>query len=450
MARLYDKIGVRSERTRNISNHILLSVLFKGGGLLSSFLMVPLALSFLDQEKYGVWLTVSSFIIWFSFFDIGLGNGLRNRFTEAKTSEDFKLAQAYVSSAYFTLALICAGLFLLFLIVNSFLDWTEIFNTSSSLESELFLLMPIIVGFFCIQLVAKLIVTIYVADQRQSQQDKVNLFVQVSSLMLVWTLSQLVGSSLLLFGVVYSAVPVLVLLLLNLFAFRGRYRQYKPTFSMWQKKYTSKIFGLGLNFFLIQIAAFILLSSDNFIISLLFGPEEVVPYSIALKYFNIAVLGFSVLVTPFWSGFTEAYAKKEFDWIKLSVRNILRIWLVIPLLLAVMLLMAEHFYKFWLDDQLEVPFMLSALMAVFALITTFNLIFVNFINGVGKTRVQLLTSIVTILSNIPLSIFFAKTLNMGTQGVILATCVCLGYSLVLRPLQYHKIINGTAKGIWAR
>jgi Na+-driven multidrug efflux pump len=89
-------------------------------------------------------------------------------------------------------------------------------------------------------------------------------------------------------------------------------------------------------------------------------------------------------------------------------------------------------------------------MAVFALITTFNMVFVNFINGVGKTRVQLITSIVTILSNIPLSIFFAKTLNMGTTGVILATCVCLGYSLVLRPLQYFKIINGTAKGIWAK
>lgn len=50
--------------------------------------------------------------------------------------------------------------------------------------------------------------------------------------------------------------------------------------------------------------------------------------------------------------------------------------------------------------------------------------------------------------NIPLSIFFGKYLGWGPSGVVLATCCSLIYAIILRPLQYFKIINNTAKGIW--
>jgi len=50
--------------------------------------------------------------------------------------------------------------------------------------------------------------------------------------------------------------------------------------------------------------------------------------------------------------------------------------------------------------------------------------------------------------NIPLSILFGKYLGWGSTGVVLATCFSLGYSVILRPIQYHKLINNTATGIW--
>ena len=60
----------------------------------------------------------------------------------------------------------------------------------------------------------------------------------------------------------------------------------------------------------------VLFSTDNFIISKLFGPEEVVPYNIAFKYFSIITMVYSILLTPYWSSFTEAYTKNDFVWIK--------------------------------------------------------------------------------------------------------------------------------------
>ena len=76
--KVYNKVGIKSQRTKGITKHVLLSFLYRGGSIAATFLLVPLTINYLDTDNYGIWLTLSSFISWFAFFDIGLGNGLRN------------------------------------------------------------------------------------------------------------------------------------------------------------------------------------------------------------------------------------------------------------------------------------------------------------------------------------------------------------------------------------
>ena len=186
---------------------------------MANFLLVPLTINYLDTENYGIWLTLSSFIAWFSFFDIGLGNGLRNKFAEAKANGDLTLARAYVSSAYFTIGSVCLFLMIAFICINFFINWTLVFNADFKLQKELGLLMPIVFSFFCLQLVAKLITTIYAADQHHSMQGRINFFVSVLSLLVLWIIIHTLESSLLLFGLIYSALPVFILLIVSFFAF---------------------------------------------------------------------------------------------------------------------------------------------------------------------------------------------------------------------------------------
>lgn len=445
---LLDRIGVKSNRTLNIVKHIAVSFFYKGGAVLANFLLVPLTINYLDVENYGVWLTLSSFISWFSFFDIGLGNGLRNKFAEAKAKNDYSLARAYISTAYYTITCISTLLFLVFLIVSYFIDWTKVFNTSDQLMSDFSILMPVIIGLFCLQLIVKLISSVYLADQNHSIQVKIQFITQALSLVVIWTLTKFTESSLLIFGIIFSALPVLVLLGLNVFAFSKRFKHLKPSITLWKKKYLKDIMGIGFNFFIVQIAVLILFSTDNFIISKIFSPKEVVPYNIAFKYFSILTMVFSILVAPYWSSFTEAYVKKDFSWIKTSVNNVLKIWLIVPVALVLMFFLADWFYLIWVGEGVNVSKILSFSMALFVLMSTFNTIFVSFINGVGKIKLQLITSIISMVINIPLSIFLAKTLNLGVSGVMFATCFSMGYSVILRPLQYYKLINNKAKGIW--
>lgn len=446
--KIYNKVGITSHRTKNITKHITISFIYKGGSIVSSFLLVPLTIKFLDTENYGVWLTLSSFIAWFSFFDIGLGNGLRNKFAEAKAKGDLTLAKAYVSSAYFTIGSVCLFLILVFFGLNFFIDWTRVFNTKSTLYHELAILMPIVFSFFCLQLVVKLITTIYTADQHHSMQGKINFYSSALSLLSIWLLTQYAKSSLLVFGAIFSVLPVLMLVGLNFFAFSNRYKEYSPSFNLWKNIYLKDIFGLGLKFFILQMSAMILFSTDNIIITQIFGPKEVVPYNIAFKYINISNMIFSMILTPYWSTITEAYTKGDYDWIKTSMKNLFKISMVLIFVIILMVVVSPLIYRIWIGKDVIIPLSLTIYMGIFFSLSIFYLPYNFFINGVGKVKLQMYFIVIAAIVNIPLSIFLAKNLGLGVGGVILGTTLCSLPHLLFCPIQYYKIINKRAYGIW--
>ena len=436
------------ERTKKINKHILLSFFYNGGSILASFLLVPLSINFLDVENYGIWLAITSFLSWFSFFDIGLGNGLRNKYTEAIAKNDFTSAKGYVSTAYFSIGLMSSIVFLFFLILNYFIDWTLIFNTENDLMSDLKLLLPIIFGFFFIQLVAKLIISIRLASQEHSFQAKTHFLSTFISLIAVWILTEIDKGSLVLFGTFYSLIPVLILIMFNLISFKGKYRSTRPSWTFVKRKYFNSIFGLGIKFFLIQVAGIVLFATDNFIIIHLFSPSEVVPYTISHKYMGISLMVFNILISPFWSSITDAYIKKDLSWIKKSMRNLTIMIMLFFLLIILMVIFSQFFFFFWIGELIIIKNSLTIAMAIFFLLSIIYSPFTYFVNGVGKIRLQMILISVSAIINIPLSIFLADCLGYGVNGVILASIICILPYTIICPIQYFKIINNNATGIW--
>src|SRR6266542_424892 len=88
------------ERSIQVKKNILTSFLAKGGTIAINLFLVRITIDYVSPLQYGVWLTLSSIIAWFSFFDIGFGNGLKNKLTEAIAKNDYLLARQYVSSTY--------------------------------------------------------------------------------------------------------------------------------------------------------------------------------------------------------------------------------------------------------------------------------------------------------------------------------------------------------------
>lgn len=102
------------EQSIEIKKNVFFSFILKGLSLILGLLYLPLILSYISKESYGVWLTLSSVIGWLAFFDIGLGNGLRNKFTESVAKKKIILAKTYVSTTYAVLTIITSILFISF------------------------------------------------------------------------------------------------------------------------------------------------------------------------------------------------------------------------------------------------------------------------------------------------------------------------------------------------
>ncbi len=415
-----------------------------------NLLLVRLTLDYLGKTEYGIWLTLSSILTWFNYLDFGLGNGLRNKLAEALAKNDLRSAKIYVSTTYAVFSSLILLLVIIFLFVFRFIDWLEIFKAPVYLKNELNSLILISIVFFLIQFVLRLLTFIINADQKTALNGFFSFSINLLTVLLVYLLLKITSPSILLLGAGSTLIPVLVFVIASFFIFNKKYKSIAPSFKAIKFYNLKDLLGLGTQFFIIQIAALIIFATDNLIITQLFGPADVTIYNIAYKYFNYIPIIFFVILTPMWSAYTEAYVMNDFDWIKNAMNKIQKVWILLSLIVIIMIFAANWFYSIWLNSKIQVPLLLTILMGFFAIVSNWNNIFAYFINGVGKIRLQLYNSIFVAIINIPLSIYFAKNLEMGISGVIAATCICVGIGAVWAPIQYSKIINKKATGIWAK
>ena len=153
----------RDSRGRKIGKNVLLLGLFQSISIISSFLLVPMTINYISTSQYGIWLTISSIVGWFSLVDIGLGAGLRNRLTEALAKNDNVLARKYVSTTYIMLGIIVLFLFFIFAISNMYIPWDKVLNQSEDMSAMLASTMFVVVSFFALRLIVQLIGTILTA-----------------------------------------------------------------------------------------------------------------------------------------------------------------------------------------------------------------------------------------------------------------------------------------------
>lgn len=442
------------ERTIKAKKNIIASFILKGLSIIIGFLTIRVTLSYLDQTKYGIWLTLASFISWFGFFEIGLGNGLKNKLAGALAVKDFTLAKIYVSTTYAILTIVIGIVAFLFFITNSFIDWTSILNTDKYLSNELTNLALIVFGFFFLRFVIKLIGTVLNADQRPAIANSFGPIGNLISLILIYILTKTTEGSLIYLGWVLSVVPVVILIGATIYFYSNDYKKIAPSINFVKFIYAKDLLNLGIKFFLIQISVLIMFQSSNIIIAQFYGPAEVTPFNIAYKLFSVITMLFSIIITPFWAAFTEAWVKKDIVWVKKTIRNFYFIWISFVFIGIFLYMVSDLFFEFWLGKDMMKSIIISERLKIslliYFLLFTFGGIFNMFINGVGKILVQMYSLLIGSIIFVPISIFFIKYLQWGIESVVIASILSNFYSPFIAPYQYYKIINDKAHGIWNR
>lgn len=439
------------ERSIKAKKNILGSLVIRGLSIGISFVLVPLTINYINTSNYGIWLVLSSIVGWFSFFDIGLTQGLRNKFAEAKAQADDDSAQVYVSTTYAILGIIFTAVWLIYLVVSQYLDWSAILNVDPEMRSEVSILALIVFTYFCLQFVLRIITTIVTADQQPAKSSLIDLLGQVATLIFIGILVMTTEGSLVYLGLALCLSPIIVLLAANIFFFRGVYARYRPS---WNKVDLSKykgLFNLGLTFFIIQVAGIIQYQSANIIIARSFGTVDVTAYNIVYKYFQMINMIFLIFLTPFWSASTEAYVKGDFQWIKNGVKKYNLLNALVFGASLIMLIFSNTFYDFWLGkDTLEIDFRLSFWGFVFFNVAMFGGKYMSFLNGISALRIQFWSSLASPILYVVVVYILLSYFEMGVYSIFIAAVIANYNAFILAPLQYYMIIVKGKKGIWIK
>ncbi|MFA5012843.1 MAG: oligosaccharide flippase family protein [Ignavibacteria bacterium] len=439
-----------SIRSQKAKKNILLSFVFKGFSVFAVFLLVPMSINYLNVLEYGIWVTISSLLAWLTLFDLGLGNGLRNKLAESLAKDDKELGRIYVSTAYFALTIIVSIFLIIYFSLGIFIDWSSVFNTPAELKPEVNKLANFVMLFFGLQFVLKLIITILTADQKPSYNDFLGFLTNISSVIIVWILTHNTSPSLFVLGMSLSIIPVILLLLITVFNFSNRYRFLIPSPKFIHIKYLRGLSDLGIRFFIIQISTFFIFGSASIVLTQLIGPESVTSYNIVFRYFSIINMVFYIILSPVWTGFTDAFYRKDFSWIKNTIKKLNKIGIILIIFTIIMVLVSGFIYDIWLgkNRSFDIPFLLTTTMGLYVIAMTFVSPYMYFLNGSGKIYLQFILSIIIIISYIPLTIFLLKVFNFGVASVVIASIISLVPFMLLMPIQYYKIINDRAKSFW--
>lgn len=405
---------------------------------------VPQTLDYLGQERYGVWVTISSLVTFMSFSDLGLGFGLMNAIADARGRDDDALARRHIAAALTALSAMAVLLAATFLTAYPLTDWAALLNAGSTAARDevgpaLMALAACIVLSLPIGTVQRIQMGYQVGYIANLWQCAGGLVALAAVLTCVWLKAAIVWL------VLAMLAPPLATSAINGLLWFHRHPQLLPgRGTEVSLDAVRKLMKLGLLFLTLQICASVAFASDNLIIAHVLGPEKVAGYAVTAQMFNAVSLTLGMALFPLWPAYGEALARSDFEWIKSALRKSVVYGALVSLVGAgTLALFGNSILALWTDGRISVSNWLLFSFAIWKVLEGIGNATAMFLNGlqIVKLQVVLATSMCTIA-------VLAKTnlaIVLGMEGVIWGTILpYLAVSLVPLAWFLPRIISGLA------
>lgn len=336
------------ERYRRASITASASLIQKTLTIAISFISVPLTVHYLGAERYGVWLTISSLLIWLSMTDFGLaGNALVNVLSEAHGKEDRRAAQEYTSSAVWALIAIAVLLGVVTLASFPFIAWSSVFKVTTIPPHELGVACALTLAFFIISVPLSVQYSIYSAYQDGFLSNVWGIAINVASLVALVVVSRFHGNLPQLVLALSGTRTVLALINVYYLFFR-RYRWLRPSPTAVRWHCILRLFRVGSKYLVVQLGALGIYQSQPMIITQILGPTQVMIFVVAQKIITLPADIIYLVTAPLIPAFGEAKARNDWKWIRGAYRNATLASMVtgLPVILAIAL-MAKPLIRVW-------------------------------------------------------------------------------------------------------
>lgn len=421
------------------------SCVIKGAGMIISFLLVPIYMNYFKNEQIlGIWYTLIAFLNWIMFFDFGMGNALRNIFVKLEIKNDRTSLKEIISTTYFIS--ICIALLIALVIALGLyvLDLNKLFNVdNSTIPSNILRFTLMITSLSVImQFVLKNINSILQAQQRVAVVNLMSLASNVLILIFILIsnnsndLDNLINLSL-----IYLFTSVIPLIIATLCIFNTSLKDVKPNFNFIKSKWIRKLIGTGIGFLFLQLISLCLFNTNEFLLSVLISPKYVVEYQIYFKIYNFVASFSWIALAPLWSLITDAYEKKDFNWIRNTYRKSIAFLFLTVLLDIVITWCLPIIFQIWLqEDTIEVNYIYGIVFTIYNFLYVMWGIQTSFVNGMGKIKLQLCVGIFIIFLKFILVALLHKYLN-DWIFIIMINIICMSIYCFLEPIHIRKILK---------
>lgn len=442
---MINKLKQLNKTNKILLTNTIMAFGVRGIGLIVSLYTFPVYMGFFsDQRVLGLWFTMLSLLTWVLTFDLGIGNGLRNKLVQPLIEYDFDKAKILITSAYTISGVIVLIGFFIGLTVFPMLDWNSVFNISEKLISSEVLLRTVIILYsgVLIQFLLKIINSIFYALQISVLPNMLALLSNTLLLIYVLLINKvdLEGNLIMLAkaNVFFTNLPILVA---SILVFKTKLKHCAPNIKFYNNKYAISVMSLGLTFFWLQLMSLLLTSTNEFIITWLSGPHDVVNYQIYFKLFSLVGTIFTLSMLPIWSAITKAHYEKNYEWIS----KIFTVLKILALIFVVgefgLILILQPIVNFWLgDNAIDINYLNALIFAVSGGLYIWHSAITSVVNGIGKLRIQIIFLTFGGLINIPIA-YLLFSISGNWISIVIANIISLLPYCVIQPYFINKYLN---------
>jgi O-antigen/teichoic acid export membrane protein len=425
-----------NDRNKSFTINTLLNFTTRFGVIGINLLLVPLLLTAVGKERFGIWQTILAILSWSSLLNFGLGNGLRNLITKLVAENRKEEIGFAIGSAFKIISKIVFFAALLILpTIFFFLNPDKLFSGNQIANQEIINAFAVFAGFFLLNIILGLSSSIAYGFQKSAIAGITNavyLFLCYVSILIAihFTILTLVEIAFI-FGAIQSLGHLTSLL--------WQIKKFEIKFNLKHKYSLSSVYKLSGSFFAVQLLSILFLSIDNFVISVNLGAGKTAEFSILSKVFYTIIGVFSVLLIQLWNSVTEANLKNDNKWV-LKIGKRLAIFAFL-LFFGSLILSAfkNSLLRLWLGDQfLNISYSSFYLFSFYTFSHCLNAILINIQNGLGQLRLQIVST------SLSLAIYVTGCLILNVKNLgydylivlkIIGTGIAIGINLfVLKKL----------------
>ncbi|GAB2544714.1 O-antigen export protein [Spirosoma aerophilum] len=440
LTRLYSHERI-SPRSLIVYRNVVQSIFVKGLGIGLGFVTIPLTLDYVGVSDFGIWMTITFLTSWFSLVDVSFGNGLRNSLVLLFNTGETQIARKYVSTLYFLSGGLALLLTIIFITIGHYIAWTNLLTIQSDNPEQVNTIITYTLVGFSLQLLLKPVNSILLADQKAALVSWILLLINALIIIIIYFGANYFDKSLSVIAHIYNLVPLVVLGLVSLYFFIGPYNSIAPGAAHIDLSLSRELFNIGGKFFFLQLVSVLVFASGGVVISYFIGSDQVAPYSIANKYFSLITVLYGIIITPYWSAFTDAYVKQDKVWIQRTMTQLNRLSAGMALLAGIMLLVAPPLFRFWIGYRVDVSMDLSVSLMVYVISFVFLSNYNSFINGTGKINRLMYASLFGVVLYGLLTTLLFRWLKAGPASVAIAGTIWNIALLGVCLIEYKRILH---------